>query len=364
VPRLEFLERLPAAYDEERWLVRAEGAVAPQVAWILSLEDTDFARQFVDESRIWIGFAHARVSRVFGMTWLGNRLVVAVDDDRGPTLASASAHLADRPVERERWTVAQLIAISRGLASMDRYIDERFRAPRRTPATPEQGFVYRALEPDKLFVDVTGHAKLRSPIVERVDRTPRPGMMGGFTPNRAHITYMSPEQCRGKRLTAASDVFALAGNLVFALTGKRPFSSQTDFGLLQAILEQPMPPIATLTPGLDGVLARAFAKAPADRYATPRDFADALEEVVPDAYEYDGAISDLLVEWWPTARPAVGPGGSLLGDRCPRAWNELTQTGGDDIRHCASCDQDVVRVDSLAAVLPLVGKRCMAYKPG
>jgi hypothetical protein len=111
------------------------------------------------------------------------------------------------------------------------------------------------------------------------------------------------------------------------------------------------------------VIARAFAKKPADRYACPRDFADALEEVVPDAYEYDGAISDLIVEWWPTARPAIGHGGSLLGDRCRRGWDELTRTGGDDIRHCASCDQDVVRVDSLAAVLPLVGKRCMAYKP-
>ena len=48
------------------------------------------------------------------------------------------------------------------------------------------------------------------------------------------MSSMSPEQCRGLPLTPASDVFALAGNLFAALTGRNPFRRDNDFETLQA----------------------------------------------------------------------------------------------------------------------------------
>lgn len=46
------------------------------------------------------------------------------------------------------------------------------------------------------------------------------------------------------------------------------------------------------------------------------------------------------------------------------AWEQLRPTGTDDIRHCASCSQEVVRVTSLSAVVSLAGRRCVSYSGG
>jgi len=66
----------------------------------------------------WLAFTHPKVARVHATAWLDGQLVVTVDDDRGPAYHDAAAVLADMPVEREGWAVAQLITIADGLAAM------------------------------------------------------------------------------------------------------------------------------------------------------------------------------------------------------------------------------------------------------
>ncbi|MBA3541355.1 MAG: hypothetical protein H0T79_17215, partial [Deltaproteobacteria bacterium] len=90
----------------------------------------------------------------------------------------------------------------------------------------------------------------------------------------------------------------------------------------------------------------------------PAGFATALRACVPDAADYDACISDRIAAWWPTAPQAHGET-ELLGDRCKLAWEQLTPTDNPEVRDCDGCKQSVVRVRSLAAVLPLVGQRCI-----
>ena len=147
---MEFLERLEAVGfgDEERWLVRAPGAAAPHVAWFFFDHDVDWLARTNSATRPFHGPIHPRISTIFGSGWHEQRLVFEVDDDRGPSLATAAQQLAD-PVERERWVIAQLIGIADGLAML------RGRVP---------DFVHRQLEPQRIFVDEQGHGKLRAPI--------------------------------------------------------------------------------------------------------------------------------------------------------------------------------------------------------
>ena len=197
---------------------------APHVAWFLHDEDRAWLERTERATRDWQGPIHPRVTQILSTGWHGEHVVVEIEDDRGPRLATAAQQLTD-PVERERWVVAQFIAIGDGLATLRR----------RDPA-----YVHRRLEPDRLYVDVQGHARLRAPI--------------------PFVSYMSPEQVRGQEVTAASDVFALASNLYFALSGKRPFATESEFDTLTAILDQPPHPLETPAPGLARVLERAFAK--------------------------------------------------------------------------------------------------------
>lgn len=342
--KLELIERLSLEAEGQRWLVRVEGHAGPRVAWMFTDEDREWLELTDEQTRPWIGPLHPRVSRIFESTWLGQTLAFVLDDDRGPPFVKAAAVLTD-PIERERWCVAQIIAIGDGLATMRQR---------------DHGFVHRRLEPNLIFVDAGGHARLRAPIA-MVAQGPRSSYTGR---GRAmgSMASLSPEQCRGRSLTPASDVFALAGNLFAALTGRNPFRRGNDFETLQAIVTDAPPPLVTHASGLAPVIARAFEKDPAKRYPDPGTFAGELWRCVPDAVDYDECISDRIAAWWPTAAPARLA--QAPGERCRMAWEQLSPTGSDDIRHCGSCAQDVVRVTSLAAVVSLAGRRCVSYPGG
>jgi hypothetical protein len=345
VSKLEFIERLSQDVEEERWLVRAPGHAAPRVAWMFFYEDRERLEMTASESEPWLGPVHPRISQIFELSWRGGALAFVIDDDRGPPFAKAAAQLTD-PLERERWSVAQVIAIAGGLAAMGQR---------------DRRFVHRRLEPDKIFVDAAGHARLRAPIAT-VAQGPRPSYVGRIK-SIGPLEWLSPEQCRGRVLTAASDVFSLAGNLFVALTGRSPFRRDGEFETLQAIIEEAPPPLTTHAPGLAAVIARAFEKDPARRYPDPAAFAGELLRCVPDAADHDECVSDRIAAWWPTAARATPPQPPPR-ERCRMAWEQLAPTDSDDVRHCASCQQDVVRVTSLAAVVSLGGRRCVSYSGG
>lgn len=240
--------------------------------------------------------------------------------------------------------VAQLITIADGLTAM---------------AAHQPGFIHRRLDPGRMFIDATGRARLRAPL-ERVSFGP----MCSYVGRGRVITnfgFFSPEQCRGMRLTQASDVFALAANLITALSGRPPFIQETDFATHEAIISRPPPPCPTYAPGLDRVLARAFAKQPGERYPDPAAFAAELYECVPEAGDHDAVVSDRIAAWRPTAAQPYAA--VRRGPRCAKRWDDLVAGDDDTIRHCTSCQQHVVHVRSLAAAV-CFGLRGSSAVPG
>ncbi len=94
--------------------------------------------------------------------------------------------------------------------------------------------------------------------------------------------YMSPEQAAGERqLDGRSDLYSLGCVVYELLAGKPPFTGATvDSVLHQHLTADPAPVTQlrrTVPESMVPVLRRALAKAPADRYATAAQFAQALE---------------------------------------------------------------------------------------
>ncbi|MFD6450355.1 serine/threonine-protein kinase [Nocardia sp. NPDC056541] len=93
------------------------------------------------------------------------------------------------------------------------------------------------------------------------------------------LAYAAPEQLEGQPLDVRTDVYALGGTLYELLTGFVPFQRESPAALISAHLIEPPPrPSAGhpgLPPALDGVIARAMAKNPDDRYASCGELADA-----------------------------------------------------------------------------------------
>ena len=92
--------------------------------------------------------------------------------------------------------------------------------------------------------------------------------------------YVAPEQVRGEPVGPATDVYALGGVLLFALSGLPPFPEESDLATMEAHVAAPPPAASARVPGLppalDAVLAHALAKAPAGRYPSAGAFAAAV----------------------------------------------------------------------------------------
>jgi tetratricopeptide (TPR) repeat protein/TolB-like protein len=93
--------------------------------------------------------------------------------------------------------------------------------------------------------------------------------------------YMSPEQASGsRRVDRRTDIYSLGCVLYEMLGGESPYTGPTPQAVIAKRLHEPVPQVRALREGLpatvEQAVARALAKAPADRFATAEEFAAAL----------------------------------------------------------------------------------------
>ncbi|HEX4680681.1 MAG TPA: serine/threonine-protein kinase [Gaiellaceae bacterium] len=166
------------------------------------------------------------------------------------------------------------------------------------------GIVHRDVKPGNLLLDDRDHVKVADFGIASA------AGMDSFTQTGTILGtagYLSPEQARGERATAASDRYALAVVAWELLTGRRPFQSKTPTVEALAHVNAPVPSVRTANPALpasfDGVFQRALAKDPAMRYAHASEFVAELRGALHDD---EGDTQLIATEWTkPAPRPAT-----------------------------------------------------------
>ena len=321
--------------------------VAVKVMHAHLMNDETMGRRFINEARAASRLNHPHSLAVidFGRMDSGQPYMV-MEYLRGVNL--------ERLVRRE------------GLLSFDRIIDILRQLLAALLEAHELNIIHRDLKLENIVIEPIrsggdyvkvvdfGLAKLMS-TVDDVSITATGTVCG--TPD-----FMSPEQCRGDKLDARSDLYAVGVNLFVLLTGRVPFVAETPTQALLLHLTKPAPDPRQVAPdrlipdSLARITLKALEKDPADRYQSADAFSAALEACRPDVI---GAASTTVPPRTTTVRCSVCGGFAPAGTKyCVECGAPVSVEGsdglaeGDSIAPCVSSQLSfVARDEALVSLL-------------
>ena len=229
-----------------------------------------FVSMFLDEARITAGFSHANIVQTYDLGEDAEGLYVVMEFIAGANLNQVfNACVAQQAV----LPVAFSAAVVRDCA-LALHHAHTFRK-----ATGEASpVIHRDVAQKNIMVAFDGQVKLLDFGIAKARgalTTTSVGTVKGTT------GYMSPEQVRGEPLDGRSDVFSLGVVLWEMTTGERLFAAETELQELQLILEKPIRPSREVEPSvpeeLSDITLRCLARERADRFASARELARALD---------------------------------------------------------------------------------------
>ncbi|MFJ1649167.1 protein kinase [Streptomyces sp. NPDC088258] len=130
------------------------------------------------------------------------------------------------------------------------------------------GLIHRDLKPSNVLVTIEGPRVIDFGIARALETVADEGLTrtGALVGSPA---FMSPEQVRGDRVTAACDVFCLGSVLAYAATGRLPFGgTETGAHALMFRIAQEEPDLSALPDGLVQLVRGCLRKDPAMRPTT------------------------------------------------------------------------------------------------
>jgi len=178
-----------------------------------------------------------------------------------------------------------------------------------------QGVVHRDLKPENIMVDEQDQLKLIDFGIAS-DATARRLTYANFTATLGTPNYIAPEQVKGKRGDARTDIYSMGVILYEMLTGKLPFTGPTPMAAMnERLLNHPVPPRVldpSISPQLQEVIYRAMERDPKNRYATAHEFQHDLEHLDEVGVEDRPEIVNWQKRKSQTARKILYYGGLAL----------------------------------------------------
>lgn len=144
--------------------------------------------------------------------------------------------------------------------------------------------LHRDLKPSNILLDDGGGAFITDFGIARILGTESHGATITTQGVVGTPSYMSPEQAQGKDLDGRSDIYSLGVMLFEMFTGRRPFESETPYGVAVMQVTTPPPSPRAFKPEISGpvevVVLKALKKKPENRYQTAAELAESLKKAI------------------------------------------------------------------------------------
>lgn len=238
------------------------------------LEDADFRRRFRDESQAVAMLSHPNIVSVYDVSRSGDMEYIVMELIDGITLKQ---YMEKREQLNWREALHFITQVMRGLSHAH-----------------SRGIVHRDIKPHNLMVLRDGSVKIADFGIACLANTTTTLTQEAL----GSVHYISPEQARGERVTARSDIYSAGVVLYEMLTSHLPFEGDSAVAVaLQHISSIPLSP-RELNPeipeALELICMKAMTADASKRYSSADEMIAALEEFRknPDL-KMDFTMSDL-----------------------------------------------------------------------
>jgi serine/threonine protein kinase len=234
--------------------------------------DADRVRRFEQEARAASALNHPNIITIHEIGEVEHTRYIVTEYIEGETLREQ--------MRRGRLSLMAALGVARQAAGA-------------LAAAHEAGIVHRDIKPENVMLRPDGLVKvLDFGLAKLTERLALPYNSQASTVVR-HSTaagvllgtprYMSPEQARGQKVDAATDIFSLGAVLYELLTGRAPFEGSTPSDLIAAILMNEPAPLAhylpEAPPELERIVSKALRKEREERYQRAQDLLLDLKEL-------------------------------------------------------------------------------------
>jgi serine/threonine-protein kinase len=233
-------------------------------------KDPEFVAMFLDEARLAARIQHPNVVSTLDVVSEEDELFLVMDYIQGESLSRLAKLVAARG-ERIPLPIAGAVIVGalNGLHAAHEARDERG-AP--------LDVVHRDVSPQNILIGADGIPRVIDFGVAKAAGRLQETHTGQL---KGKLAYMAPEQFREKEITRAVDVYAASIVLWEVLTGRRLFAAENQAATIERVLygtfQPPTGLVPTLPAAIDALLERGLARAPADRFASAREMATAVE---------------------------------------------------------------------------------------
>jgi eukaryotic-like serine/threonine-protein kinase len=244
----------------------------------------EFVQRFVDEARIASRVRHTNVVQTLDVIASDGELLLVLDYVHGESLARLRRFASARGMTIPPNVASGIVsAVLRGL-----HAAHEAKSAKGAPLD----LVHRDVTPQNILVGADGVARVLDFGIAKATGLTQESISRDV---KGKLAYMPPEQVSRGTLDRRSDLFAVGVVLWEALAGERLFRSDDIASTIDAIYNREAPRLSErglgISPAVDDVLARALAKAPAQRYETADAMARAVEAALLPASDRE------IAEW-------------------------------------------------------------------